>query len=112
MARLTFTLDDAAVTLLEELAAKFYDGNKSLPVRSGLESLATHAGHKGWVIAGYAPAVISDEAACHTCGTRHRKGDVLYHPVFERGAGPGALCRLPTENWLDCPQCVDQGAAG
>ena len=109
MERLTFTLDAAAVTLLGELAAKYYAGNKSLTVRAGLESLATHAGHEGWVIAGYTPAVISDELACHTCGARYYQGDVLYRPVFGRGTGPSALPKLPAENWLDCPQCVDPG---
>ena len=72
-----------------------------------LMALAAHAGHEGWVIAGYSPAVIDGQAACHTCGTPHARGDVLYRPVFERGRGPEALPSLPTEGWLDCLACVE-----
>lgn len=108
MPRLNFTLDDETVRLLERLARKFYNGNKSLTVRRSLESLAVHAGHGGWRIAGYTPVVIDGRAACHSCGEPHRKGDVLYRPVFERGEGPKALPKLPKENWLDCLDCVEQ----
>ncbi|MBI2881687.1 MAG: hypothetical protein HYY21_08845 [Candidatus Tectomicrobia bacterium] len=110
MPRLNFTLDDEAVRLLDRLAQKYYEGNKSLTVRRALESLAVHAGHEGWRIAGYTPVVIEGRAACHTCGEPHRKGDVLYRPVFERGEGPNALATLPKESWLDCPRCVEQTA--
>jgi hypothetical protein len=96
--RLNFTLDDATARLLETLAAAYYGGNKSQTVR---------AGHEGWVIAGYSPAVIDAQAACHTCGTAHGRGEVLYRPVFERGRGPDALPSLPTEGWLDCLDCVE-----
>ncbi len=61
------------------------------------------------MIAGYSPAVIDRAAACHTCGEPHPEGDVLFRPVFERGRGPAALAALPTENWLDCSSCVEQG---
>lgn len=107
MQRLNFTLDEATARLLDELAAAYYSGNKSLTVRAALQSLATHAGHQGWVIAGYTPAVIDARADCHTCGEAHREGDVLYRPVFERGRGPAALPALPAENWLDCRDCVE-----
>jgi hypothetical protein len=112
MQRLNFTLDEATTQLLNDLAARYYGGNKSQTVRAALQSLAAHAGHEGWVIAGYSPAVIDGLAACHTCGTRHARGDVLYRPVFERGRGPGALPSLPTESWLDCLACVEGARRG
>ena len=108
MQRLNFTFDDATARLLDELAAAYYGGNKSQTVRAALQSLAAHTGHEGWVIAGYSPAVIDGAAACHTCGTTHNRGEVLYRPVFERGRGPGVLPTLPTEGWLDCLDCVEQ----
>jgi hypothetical protein len=108
MQRLNFTLDEATVQLLDKLADKYYHGNKSLTVRSALESLAAHAGHEGWVITGYTPIVVRDQTNCHTCGDLHREGDVLYRPVFERGEGPGAMPKIPKENWLDCSNCVEQ----
>ncbi len=111
MPRLNFTFDGATVRLLEQLARKFYNGNKSLTVRRALESLAVHAGHGGWLIAGYTPVVIEGRASCHTCGETHNKGEVLYRPVFERGEGPRALAKLPKENWLDCLNCVEQTSA-
>src|SRR5262249_44820805 len=108
MQRLNFTLDDATVGLLDSLSAKFYGGNKSLTVRAALESLATHVGHDGWVIAGYTPVVIDDQALCHTCSRTYQKGDILYRPVFERGNSASALPCLPRENWLDCSICVEE----
>lgn len=107
MQRLNFTFDDATARLLDELAARYYGGNKSQTVRAALQSLAAHAAHEGWVIAGYSPAVVGDPVACHTCGAAHQGGDVLYRPVFERGSGPGALPSLPAEGWLDCRYCVE-----
>lgn len=108
MKRLNFTLDDETVTLLEELAEKYYGSNKSQTVRAALESLAAHTGHEGWVIAGYTPKQLDDEIACHGCGESHEKGEILYRPVFERGKSPGALPKMPSENWLDCPECVEK----
>ena len=108
MQRLNFTLDDEAVRLLEQLAATYYHGNKSQTVRAALESLAAHIGHDGWVIAGYTPMQLATEAACHTCGISHPEGDVLFRPVFERGASPEALTRIPSEVWLDCSGCVEE----
>ena len=108
MQRLNFTLDEATVSLLDKLAEKYYHGNKSLTVRSALESLAVHAGHEGWVIAGYTPIILESQTSCHSCGDLHGQGEVLYRPVFQRGEGPGALPRLPNENWLDCGGCVEQ----
>ncbi|HEX6981244.1 MAG TPA: hypothetical protein VF181_00645 [Balneolaceae bacterium] len=108
MKRLNFTLDEDTVSLLEELAGKFYGGNKSQTVRAALESLAAHTGHEGWVIAGYTPKELDDAVNCHSCGDAHEKGEVLYRPVFEKGKSPTALPTMPTENWLDCPQCVEE----
>ena len=107
MHRLNFTLDEEAVQLLEQLAARYYHGNKSQTVRAALESLAAHAGHDGWVITGYAPVQLATEAACHTCGVSHPEGDVLFRPVFERGTSPKALTHIPSEVWLDCSGCVE-----
>lgn len=46
MKRLNFTLDDDAVSLLESLAERYYQGNKSQTVRAALESLASPAGRR------------------------------------------------------------------
>ncbi len=108
MRRLNFTLDDATIVLLERLAEKYYDRNKSQTVRAALESLATHVGHDGWVIAGYAPVRLDDAMSCHTCGEAHREGEVLFRPVFERGQSPVALPHIPVEVWLDCHGCAEQ----
>lgn len=109
MQRLNFTLDDSTVELLDGLARTYYGGNKSQTVRAALESLATHTRHMGWVIAGYTTVVLERSEACHSCGERHRKGEVLYRPVFERGGGARALDALPREPWLECPTCVEAG---
>ena len=108
MQRLNFTFDDETVRLLEKLAEKYYHGNKSLTVRSALESLAAHAGHEGWVVSGYTPVVVDEQTRCHTCGDPQSKGDVLYRPVFTRGEGPRVMPRIPAENWLDCSNCAEQ----
>jgi hypothetical protein len=110
MRRLNFTLDDETVQLLGKIAGRYYQGNKSQTVRAALESLAAHAGHEGWVIAGYSPVVVEQKTRCHTCGDTRGKGETLYRPVFERGEGPRVLSRIPTEVWLDCPDCVEQQA--
>lgn len=107
MKRLNFTLDDETVELLNKLADKFYKGNKSQTVRAALESLATHAGHDGWIITGYTALRTEQEAECHTCGKEHDKGEILYKPVFERGSSPGALQSIPGEDWLECSICVE-----
>ena len=107
MRRLNFTLDAATIALLERLAETYYGGNKSQTVRAALESLAVHAGHDGWVIAGYTPVRLDDDAACHTCGTAHHEGEVLFRPVFERGQRPDALPHIPSEVWLDCSGCAE-----
>lgn len=108
MKRLNFTLDEDTVTLLKELSAKFYNDNKSQTVRAALESLAAHTGHEGWIIAGYTPKELDNEISCHGCGESHGKGEILYRPVFERGKSPQALPKMPSENWLDCPECVEK----
>lgn len=110
MQRLNFTLDESTVLLLGRLADTWYGGNKSLTVRAALESLATHLGHEGWVVAGYTPVVIADPAACHSCGGAHGQGEVLFRPVFQRGTGRDALTQLPAEPWLDCGSCVERAA--
>lgn len=107
MQRLNFTLDDSTVEMLDALADKYYGGNKSLTVRAALESLASHIGHAGWVVAGYTPVILDGTASCHSCNTRHDRGDVLFRPVFERGAGATALPKLPADTWLDCRSCVE-----
>lgn len=111
MHRLNFTLDSATVALLDRLSQDYYGGNKSRTVRAALESLAAHIGHDGWVITGYVPTQVLDHVSCHTCGEEHRQGEVLYRPVFERGQSPAALDAIPTEEWLDCPQCVERHMA-
>lgn len=108
MRRINFTFDEATVELLEQLAEKYYSGNKSLTVRSALESLAAHTGHAGWVITGYTPIVLDQQVSCHTCGHVYPSGNTLYRPVFERGRGPSALLKLPSESWLDCATCIER----
>ena len=105
---MNFTFDPDTVKLLDELADTFYAGNKSQTVRAALESLAVHAGHQGWIIAGYTPQQIDDRVDCHGCGEPHKKGEVLYRPVFERGSSSCALPSIPEENWLDCTECVEK----
>lgn len=111
MQRLNFTLDDPTVELLQQLADKYYAGNKSHTVRAALESLAVHTNHAGWVIGGYVPVVVDAATACHDCGEEHRQGDVLFRPVFQRGEGPRAWPSLPSENWLACSLCVEGAVA-
>ena len=111
MKRQNFTLADDTGDMLDQIAEKYYHGNKSLTVRAALESLATHLGHAGWVIAGYAAVVLDHEESCHTCGTHYPEGDILYRPVFQRGHSTGALNQIPREHWLDCSTCVEQRAA-
>ena len=108
MKRLNFTFDQDTVKLLKDLAQKYYEGNKSRTVRAALESLASHAGHEGWIIAGYTPQKIASEVSCHGCGEPHEKGDILFHPVFERGNSPDALPQIPAKDWLDCPECAEK----
>jgi hypothetical protein len=105
MRRLNFTLDVETVALLDRLADRFYDGNKSATVRAALEYLSDGM-REGWIIAGYTAASVEDEVACHSCGTPHHSGDVLYRPVFERGASARAMHALPKESWFDCSECV------
>ena len=107
MQRLNFTFDDETVALLEAISKEYYNGNKSSTVRAALESLATHLGHEGWVIAGYTPVQLDHQMACHECGTPHRTGEVMYRPVFERGRGARVLPKLPAETWLACPTCAE-----
>ncbi|MEO1021863.1 MAG: hypothetical protein AAFW89_04915 [Bacteroidota bacterium] len=107
MKRLNFTLDDATVTLLQELSERYYNGNKSYTVRAALESLASHSGHDGWIIAGYSPMALVSDVNCHACGSSHAEGEIMYRPVFERGKSPDALPSIPGEPWLDCPKCVE-----
>src|SRR5262245_20008690 len=111
MKRLNFTLDEATVRLLSKLSEQYYEGNKSLTVRAALESLAVHAGHEGWVIAGYTSMQVHERTRCHICGDTHAKGEVLFRPVFRRGDGPKVVPRLPTETWLDCSTCVEEQVA-
>lgn len=107
MQRLNFSLDTATVDLLEKLSTEYYGSNKSRTVRAALESLAAHIGHDGWVITGYVPSRLAAEVSCHTCGEEHHQGEVLFRPVFERGHSPRALSAMPTEDWLDCTDCVE-----
>ncbi len=111
MKRLNFTFDEDTADLLDEIAGRYYGGNKSLTVRAALESLAAHLGHAGWVISGYAPAVLDHPEDCHSCGQTYPEGGILYRPVFGRGNAPDALREIPQEPWLDCSRCVEQRTA-
>jgi len=106
MKRLNFTVDDETASLLESLAAHLYGGNKSLAIRSAVESLAAHSGRSGWIISGFTPVELSKETACHCCHERFGVGQTLFKPVFERGVARGALSELPEEPWLDCQNCA------
>lgn len=107
MKRLNFTLDDETVQLLDRLAKKYYKGNKSQTVRAALESLAAHQGHDGWVITGYTPTRADHEVNCHSCGSEQDEGNVLFKPVFERGTSPAAIQSIPSEEWVECPSCLE-----
>ena len=78
-----------------------------MTVRAALESLASRVGHEGWVIAGYTPVILDEDAACHTCGGAHLPGEVVYRPVFKRGEGPSAMAAIPPENWVECSGCAE-----
>jgi len=108
MKRLNFTLDESTVELLSNLSEKFYNGNKSQTVRAALESLAARQGHDGWVITGYTPMRIDHEVNCHSCGTEHGEGNILFKPVFERGRSPEAIRQIPSEEWVECNVCVEK----
>ncbi len=107
MKRLNFTIDDETVDMLDQISNIYYHGNKSLTVRAALESLATHLGHAGWVISGYAPAVLDHEENCHSCGQSYPEGNVLYRPCLPAGQRqrrpernpPGNLARLSRSAW-------------
>lgn len=107
MKRLNFTLDHDTVQLLEKLAGKYYKGNKSQTVRAALESLASHAGQEGWVIKGYTSLRADHQTQCHECGTGHNEGSILFKPVFERGSSPAAIKTIPSEEWVECPSCME-----
>ncbi|MDR9418216.1 hypothetical protein [Gracilimonas sp.] len=107
MKRLNFTLDNSTVELLQKLAEKFYDGNKSQTVRAALESLAAHQGHDGWVITGYTSVRTDHEVNCHSCGSEHAEGNIVFKPVFEKGNSPAAISHIPTEEWIECHECVE-----
>ena len=108
MKRVNFTVDEHTLILLNELSERYYNGNKSKTIRAALESLAAHSGHMGWIIRGYVPVETEADTACHTCNTPHQKGDVLFRPVFERGRGPEAYMHIPSESWMDCPDCAEE----
>lgn len=108
MKRLNFTLDDETVGLLNKLAEKYYAGNKSQTVRVALESLAAHQGHEGWVITGYTPLKMDHNVQCHRCGTEHGEGHVLFKPVFEKGRSPAAIKHIPSEEWVECHECIEK----
>lgn len=107
MKRLNFTLDNATVELLNKLASKFYEGNKSQTVRAALESLAAHQGHDGWVITGYTATRTDHNVNCHSCGDEHSKGNIVFKPVFEKGNSPAAISHIPKEEWVECSDCVE-----
>ena len=107
MKRLNFTLDDATVKLLNKLAGKFYEGNKSQTVRAALESLAAHQGHDGWVITGYTMTRTDHNVTCHTCGTENEEGNIVFKPVFEKGNSPSAIRHIPKKEWVECSDCVE-----
>jgi len=106
MKRLNFTVDEETAQLLETLADQFYGGNKSLAIRSAVESLAAHSGHSGWVITGFSPVELGRDTACHGCHTTFTSGQTLFRPVFEPGISPHSLPELPIEPWLDCATCA------
>lgn len=68
MRRLNFTLNEETIELLNDLAQRYYKGNKSRTIRAALESLAAHTGHEGWIITGYTALRADGETECHICG--------------------------------------------
>ncbi len=106
MKRQNFTLKQETIDLLDQLAKRYFEGNKSRTVRVALETLAHGLEKEGWVISGYSPVEIDSETDCHICGNMFEEGRVLYRPVFEKGKGPEAIPRIPEELWLDCPTCI------
>ena len=64
-------------------------------------------GHDGWVITGYTPLRVDHDVNCHTCGTEHHEGNILFKPVFEKGNSPKAIEHIPSEEWVECTMCVE-----
>lgn len=106
MKRLNFTVNDETATLLDSLASEFYGGNKSLAIRSAVESLAAHSGHSGWVVSGFTPVELGEATPCHCCRITFESGQTLFRPVFERGIAPNSFAELPVVPWLDCASCA------
>jgi len=69
--------------------------------------LAAHQGHDGWVITGYTPTRAAHDVNCHSCGSEQDEGNVLFKPVFERGTSPAAIQSIPSEEWVECPSCLE-----
>jgi len=44
---------------------------------------------------------------CHTCGTEHQEGNIVFKPVFEKGNSPAAISQIPKEEWVECSDCVE-----
>lgn len=107
MKRLNFTLDSETVDLLNRLSEEWYKGNKSQTVRAALESLAAHAGKRGWIVKGYTPDRSAASVECHECGSRQSKGNLIFRPVFERSTGPSAIENIPNEEWVECVTCLE-----
>ena len=95
----------------KQAAAMFLDALKLFTQAVSLgdvESLATHLGHNGWIIAGFTPVVAESEAECHSCHHTYPPGTTLYRPVFTRGRAQNALQEIPKEVWLECGECVSE----
>ena len=106
----TFSLGKDAAQLLEELAEQFYADNQTETVRAGLRALAAQhgLGETTWIIDGYVAGRPTESGQCHRCERRFETGDLLYRPVFRRGAEAGTetFSQLPDEDLWVCAECV------
>lgn len=108
MKRFNFTLDDSTVDMLSLLADKHFQGNKSLALRSAIETLASRLGEEGWIVEGYSPVLLHEDARCMQCGETHHAGDEVFRPVFKRGRSDRALKDLPKGSVVVGPDCIDE----
>lgn len=104
----TFTLGVEHAELLEEVAGRFYSDNQTEAVRVAISRLAARhgLGETTWIIDGYVPDSPSESGACYRCDREFQAGEVLYRPVFRRGAGDEMFSSLPDKELWICGECV------
>lgn len=101
------------IRLFDKPAQRCCHRNKSLTLRSALESLTAHAGHEGWSVNGCTDVWADKDLVVYLwryaqAGTR---GNLLSRPVFQHGEGRRVLTHLPGEVRRDCAHRVEHQVA-